>query len=264
MTKLTPAQISEMAKTLHRARCEKFEVEPFSKEMGTYDLEDAYKVQAEGINLRIESGEKIIGYKMGLTSKAKMEQMGLHTPIFGVLTNVMHLENHAPFSLTPFLHPKAEPEIYFITNQDLSGSLSLEDVPRVCEKIGVALEILDSRYKGFKYFSLPDVIADNASSSHFVLGDSVPGSTVLDWPQLKIDLLSNTEIVESATGDAILGHPFLSLCSLVELLAQNGKSLPKGSVVLAGAATIATALQAEQIIKGQLQNVGSAVFPVVP
>lgn len=263
MKNLSVDQIESFAHTLHQARKNTREIEPFSKVHGEYTLEDSYKVQSRGIDLRLEDGEKIIGYKMGLTSKAKMEQMGLHTPIYGVLTAPMQIQNKANFALEGRIHPKTEPEIYFITNRELSGSLNIEDVPQVCDRIGVALEILDSRYEGFKYFSLPDVIADNASSSHFVLGDSVPSSTVLDWAALKIELTANGETKETATGGAILGNPFKSLCELVNLLSQEGRSLPAGSIVLAGAATTAIPLEAGQNAQALLEGVGSATFTVV-
>lgn len=263
MKNLSVDQIESFAHTLHQARKNKQEIEPFSKIHGEYSLVDSYKVQTRGIDLRKADGEKIIGYKMGLTSKAKMDQMGLHTPIFGVLTEPMQVENKKTFSLKGHLHPKTEPEIYFITNRELSGSLNVEEVPLVCDRIGVALEILDSRYQGFKYFSLPDVIADNASSSHFVLGDSVPSSTVLDWSALKIELLADGKVQETATGGAILGNPLKSLCELVSLLGAEGRSLPQGSIVLAGAATTAIALSTGQKAEAKLESVGSVSFTVV-
>ncbi|MCC6138184.1 MAG: 4-oxalocrotonate decarboxylase [Bdellovibrionaceae bacterium] len=263
MKTLSLDQLKTFAETLHSARKNVQEVEPFSKQNGEYNLTDAYKVQKTGIDLRLQEGEKIVGYKMGLTSKAKMEQMGLHTPIFGVLTNTMFIENNGTFQMAGKIHPKTEPEIYFITNRELSGSLDPKDVPAVCEKIGVALEILDSRYLGFKYFSLADVIADNASSAYFVLGDSVPSTTVMDWASLTIELISNGKVVETANGGAILGNPLKSLCELVSLLAQEGRSLPKGSIVLAGAATTAIALESGQLAEARLQNVGAATFKVI-
>ncbi len=262
MKNLSPEQISFFAQTLHDARKKSVEVEPFSKNHGEYPLADAYKVQKLGIDLRLKDGEKIIGYKMGLTSKAKMEQMGLHTPIFGVLTDKMQVNDKATFPISDRIHPKTEPEIYFITNRDLSGKLDVKDVPNVCDKIGVALEILDSRYLGFKYFSIADVIADNASSSHFVLGAAVPSQTVLDWSNLKIELVSNKHVKETATGGAILGNPLQSLCELVSLLTENGQTLPKGSIVLAGAATVALALENKQFAEGRLESVGTASFQV--
>lgn len=258
--KLTPSQIESFAQTLHEARLQKKEIEPLSKVYGDYTLEDSYKVQKRGIDLRLQDGEKIIGYKMGLTSKAKMEQMGLHTPIFGVLTDKMLIPRESAFNLSERVHPKTEPEIYFITNQDLSGSLDVKNVPAVCEKIGVALEILDSRYQGFKYFSLPDVIADNASASHFVLGDVAPNTSSLDWPSLKIDLLREDVIEETALGSSILGNPLQSLCELVSLLHSEGLTLPKGSIVLAGAATTAIALKPNQVFAATLEKVGRVSF----
>lgn len=263
MKNLSPENIHNYAEILHSHRKNISEIEPFSKVHGDYSIADSYKVQKAGIDLRLKDGEKVVGYKMGLTSKAKMEQMGLHTPIYGVLTDKMIVANKSDFSISDKIHPKTEPEIYFVTNCELSGHLDIKDVPSVCEKIGVALEILDSRYQGFKYFSLPDVIADNASSSHFVLGDAIASHALSDWSSLKIDLISDDKILETATGGAILGNPLLSLCSLVELLAAEKRSLPKGSIVLAGAATTAITLHKGQRAQAKLENVGYASFHVV-
>ena len=176
---LSTSQIVELSQTLHQARATAQEIEPLTKTFHDFDLSDAYKIQSEGIELRLKEGEKVIGYKMGFTSKAKMEQMGLHQPIFGVLTNKMQVKNKGPFPLKNRIHPKTEPEIYFITNRDLQGSITPDEALAACAQIGVALEILDSRFKGFKYFTLPDVVADNASSAFFV--SSALASAAFFW-----------------------------------------------------------------------------------
>ncbi len=262
MNSLSPSQIVEMSQTLHTARRLAQEVEPLTKTVTDFTLADAYKIQENGIELRLTNQEKIIGYKMGLTSKAKMEQMGLHTPIFGVLTDVMEVKTQSSFSLKNKIHPKAEPEIYFVTNRDLQGSVTPEQAWQACDRVGVALEILDSRYKGFKYFTLPDVVADNSSSAFFVLGDSCKTSDVTTLQNLKIEICENDHPVHADTSNAILGNPLLSLCELVKLLAERQQILPAGSLVLAGAATAAIELKPEQKISASLEKIGTVSFTV--
>jgi 2-oxo-3-hexenedioate decarboxylase len=255
-------QIAELAQNLHKARLSSSEVISLTKSNGEFPLAEAYQIQAQGIELRLAEGEKIIGYKMGLTSKAKMEQMGLHQPIFGVLTNVMEVKNQASFSMKNKIHPKAEPEIYFRTHTALSGKPTPEEALAACSEVGVALEILDSRFQGFKYFTLPDVVADNSSSAYFVLGESIKTPLSVQLKDLAIEIRENDTMVFSAQGSAILGDPILSLCELIKLLGEQGKSLPAGSVVLAGAATQAIELKAGQQISATLEKVGRASFTV--
>lgn len=259
---LSNSQIVELSQTLHQARAKAQEIEPLTKTYQDFDLAEAYKIQSDGIELRLKEGEKVIGYKMGFTSKAKMEQMGLHQPIFGVLTDKMQVENKGSFPLKNRIHPKTEPEIYFVTQRDLRGTISPDEALAACAQIGVALEILDSRFKGFKYFTLPDVIADNASSAFFVLGDSVKPPFNLDLTNLKIAMHQDGETLFAAASSAIMGNPLLSLCELVALLHERGQSLPKGSIVLAGAATQAVELHSGKLMSAELEKIGRVEFSV--
>lgn len=259
---LSPSQIVELSQTLYKARKAAKEVEPLTKTFQDFPLSEGYKIQAEGIKQRQNDGETVLGYKMGFTSKAKMEQMGLHQPIFGVLTNSMQVPNKGAFSLENKIHPKTEPEVYFITNKELKGVITREEAFSACTQIGVALEILDSRFTGFKYFTLPDVIADNASSAFFVLGEAVNVPSSLDFKNLKISLMENGEVQHEATSAAIMGDPLLSLCELVSLQSQRGLTLPAGSIVLAGAATQAIELKTGKTYSATLENVGQVEFSV--
>lgn len=263
MNSLSQEQVVEFSKVLYQARRSSTEVEPLTKTFTDFSMKDAYRIQAHGIEMRRKDHENLIGYKMGLTSKAKMEQMGLHQPIFGVLTEQMQIENRSTFLLKDKIHPKAEPEVFFVTNRELKGSLAPEDALSACSKVGVALEILDSRYKGFKYFTLPDVVADNSSSAYFVLGEAVTPKDTSRFDQLKIEIFENDQLVHSDLSSAILGNPLLSLCELVKLLAEENLSLPAGSVVLAGAATAAIELKPGQKISARLESVGAVEFSVI-
>jgi 2-oxo-3-hexenedioate decarboxylase len=264
MMSLTEKQVLEFSQVLHAARLEATPIESLTKTHGDFSLVAAYQIQADGIKKRQANHEKRIGYKMGLTSKAKMEQMGLHTPIFGVLTDQMEITNRSAFSLENKIHPKAEPEIYFVTSQEMKGSVTPEQALKSCSRVGVALEILDSRYKGFKYFTLPDVVADNSSSAYFVLGESIDVRPEMSLLDLKIEILENEKVVHTDSSNAILGNPILSVCELVKLLAEQNQSLPAGSVVLAGAATAAIELKPLQKMTARLQGIGQVSFSVTP
>jgi 2-oxo-3-hexenedioate decarboxylase len=247
--------IEEFAKRLHDARLCAYAIEKLSADVEGFTLENAYKIQDIGIDYRITAGETIIGSKMGLTSEAKRLQMDLHSPIYGMLTDKMQLQNGQEHSLKGTIHSKIEPEIAFFIDKDLKGKVTEEDVWDACSGVCVAMEILDSRFKNFKYFSLEDVVADNSSSSYFVLGEKVqaPNKNVNN---LKMSMTVNGEIVQEGNSAAISSNPVQSIIQQCELFAERGLYLKAGSVVLAGAATPAVALAPGMEVKLAVQSLG--------
>ena len=237
--------INELASSLHDARLRAQSIEQLSK---SHELSEeiAYLIQKEGIELRKKSGEKIVGLKMGLTSEAKRKQMNLDSPLYGLLTDHMQVKNASVFSLkkTNGIHPKIEPEIAFHIAKDLRGKISLQEALAACSGVTSALEILDSRYKEFKYFSLEDVIADNSSSFYFLIGEQSISVDSLKLDQLEMKLKVNGTALHTGRSDAISGHPAQSIVELCHLLARCDSFIPSGSIILAGAATPAVHLEA--------------------
>jgi 2-oxo-3-hexenedioate decarboxylase len=225
-------------------------------------LEDAYRIQAEGVKRRENRGETVIGKKMGLTSKAKREQMGLHTPIFGVLTDQMKV-TQPEFSIRGKIHPKIEPEIALVTSRELRGQVSFGEVLESCSGVCAALEILDSRYNGFKYFSLEDVVADNSSSAYFLLGELQPDFRSLQLDRLEMTLSVNGRPVHQAWSKEISGHPVNSVIQLCSLLEAENRSLPAGSIVLTGAATAAVSLEPGQTVSLSVSHLPGVEIRVV-
>jgi 2-oxo-3-hexenedioate decarboxylase len=237
-----------LARRLEEARLERKEIEPLLK-MQRFDLEDAYRIQRAGIGLRVRRGEAVAGYKMGLTSAAKRAQMNLDAPIYGVLTDAMRIEDGGRFLRSRAIHPKIEPEIAFVLGRDVCEPLTRDEALESIASVAAAMDILDSRYVGFKYFSLPDVVADNASSLRFVLSDDarVPGN--LDLAHLKMRFFVDGELKYEAESSAISGDPVVSLVELSRMLHAHGQELPAGSLVLAGAATPAEALTPGKVVR---------------
>ena len=122
--------------------------------------------------------------------------------------------------------------------------MTREEVLNACSAVGPALEILDSRYEGFKYFSMEDVIADNSSSSQFILGPKIENFKDMDLKNLKMEMKVNGETVEVGTSSDISGDPVVSVIQLASLMAERDQYIPAGSFVLAGAATAAVKLEA--------------------
>ena len=224
-------------------------------------VNDAYAVEERGMALRFARGEKRVGYKMGLTSQAKREQMGLHSPVYGELTDRMEVRG-GTYRLVGQIHPKIEPEIAFLMRDELSGEVTREQVLDACSGVCAAMEILDSRYVGFKYFSLPDVIADNSSSSQFVLGAEVVTPRALDLANLEMVMSVDGQPAERALSSAISGDPVVSVVQLCALLAERGLALPAGSVVLAGAATTAVQLAVGMRVVLAVQGLGTVCVDV--
>ena len=198
-------------------------------------IEQAYAVQARAIQLRLEEGETLVGMKMGFTSRAKMEQMGVSEMIFGRLTDAMQVENGGSVPRARFIHPRVEPEIAFHVCQPLSGEISREEAQRAVSGVCAAIELIDSRYRDFR-FSLTDVVADNSSSATFVLGASLPASD-LAIESLGVAMSIDGQPVQIGSTAAILGDPWLSLIEAARFAGKYGFTLAPGQVVLAGAAT---------------------------
>ncbi len=237
------ALIQKIANTLHDARLGAQSLPQFSKDIPDFKRDDAYSIQEEGIRLREKNGEKIIGLKMGLTSEGKRKQMNLDAPLYGVLTDKMQVQNGGSFHLKGSIHPKIEPEVAFYIKSQLSGKVSREDVLNATESVCAALEILDSRYEGFKYFSMEDVISDNSSSSHYILGPKFTDFRKIDLANLRMQMKVNGETKMEGNSKDISDDPVISVIQLAELLALRGKFIPAGCFVLAGAATAAIPLE---------------------
>lgn len=255
-------QKSQIARQLTEARLFRRSLEQWSQTNITMSRSEAYQIQELGIQHRINQHETRIGYKMGLTSEGKRKQMNLDSPLYGELTNKMQIVNSSIFDITPLIHSKIEPEVAFRIRNTLKGKISHEQAVDSISDICATMEILDSRYTQFKYFSMEDVIADNSSSSHFVLGNWVPFTSTKQLENARLEMFVNDELAQSGDAKEISGDPIQSLVQLCELLSENGRELPAGSIVLAGAATAAVELKPNQKIElkvsgpsGKLPNV---------
>jgi len=221
------------------------------------NLDQAYGIQSISLARRYIRGEKLVGLKMGFTSKAKMEQMGVHDLIWGRLTNHMEIKSGHSVSLDKFIHPRAEPEIAFLLNDEVLEEFSVDSVKGKVESVAIAIEIIDSRYTNFK-FSLEDVVADNCSSAGFILGDWKEATTNIE--NIKMSLSIDDKIIHAGNSNAIMGNPWESLVSAMRLAKENGEILKAGSIILAGAATPAEYLKENQKIVAEADSLGKVTF----
>jgi len=222
-------------------------------------LEEAYAVQAASLARRYARGETRVGIKMGFTSRAKMVQMGVDEMIWGRLTDAMLVEDGGTIAFGRYVHPRVEPEIAFVLKDALPASVTPAAALIAVGGIAPALEIIDSRYKDFK-FSVTDVVADNSSSSSFVVGPWSDPSE--DFSNLGMLLEIDGETRQIGSSAAILGHPIRSLVAAARLAAAAGEPLKAGDIVMAGGATAAEALSPGQHVRLTVQKIGRAEFTV--
>jgi len=237
------SRLEEQARYLWSGESDRTELLCLSQHFGPLSMDEAYAIQSLGLKLRLAQGMSLTGWKMGLTSLAKRQQMNLDAAIFGYLLSEKKIEGDV-FSIGRLIHPKIEPEIGFRLKKKLSKKITLSEAESYVESVAPALEIIDSRYKGFKYFSLPDVVADNCSASHFIWGKELPYRPGMNLCDLDMKLSIDEKVVESATAKEISGNPLESIVGLSELLEKYQICAETNSLVLAGSATNAVQLKA--------------------
>ena len=259
---MTKELVSHYAGVLNSAR---INAQPIVQLSQSYKISrsDAYEMQEMQMSARLATGEKQVGWKMGLTSEAKRKQMNLNSPLYGFLTDKMQVHNKGEFNIASQIHSKIEPEIAFLISKDLPNNPSRSQVMESVSAVAPALEILDSRYTEFKYFSMEDVIADNSSSSFFVLGSWKKKFNQIDLKNLKLTMKVDGVAKQTGTTEAISGDPAQSVIELCHLLAERGQTLKAGSVVLAGAATAAEALQSGQVITLEIEQLEKIEVKIV-
>lgn len=245
--------IKEIADTLDNAALQSKTTQQVSLTQ-TITLEESYQIQKVSLENRFARGEKLTGYKLGFTSKAKMEQMGVHDIIWGRLTDAMQYQSGQVLPSHKFIHPRVEPEIAFLIGKRVDRAISLDEAKDFLKGVASALEVIDSRYENFK-FSLEDVIADNCSSSAYAIGDWMPVNTEVN--HLAIELKINGETKQTGSSNAILDNPLATLVEISRLLHRNGIILEEGSVILAGAATSAEFIHSGDIIEGHFEGLST-------
>ncbi len=224
---------------------------------GDFDVATAYDLQALVVADRVAQGHQVVGAKLGLTSEAKQKQMNVSESAYGWLTNDMRIEPGAPLETTQFIQPRVEAEIAFLLGDDLEGAdVGAADVLAATAAVMPAIDVLDSRYAGYS-FTLPDVVADNSSSAGFITGSQLVDPLGIDLRLLGVVLEVNGQVVATAAGAAVLGHPASSVAWLVRALARRGEGLTAGMTVLSGACTAAFAVQPGDCVVARVARLGT-------
>ncbi|MBM4226715.1 MAG: 2-oxo-3-hexenedioate decarboxylase [Gammaproteobacteria bacterium] len=260
---MQPEIIRQLATHLDAAECDAREVVKITDAHPSLTLEDAYAVQEEIRNLKQARGQSVVGLKAGLTSPAKMRQMGVEVPVFGILFDYMQVADGGDIRMESLIHPKVEAEIAFVLKHALRGpGCTGEAVLAATSHVVPAAEIIDSRYENFR-FDLASVVADNTSASRFVIGCERHPATGLDLAGLRIEMRKNGEVVAAATGAAVLGHPAEAVAALANHLATRGQEIPAGACIMSGGATEAVPVVSGDVIEVRVEGLGQVTLHVL-
>lgn len=242
---------------LLRCEAERIDRSAFTDEWPGLDLDTGYRIQDRNLEARLARGEKLVGVKLGLTSRAKQQRMGVHVPLLAWLTDAMILPIGEPVPQSRLIHPRVEPEIVFVMGERLQGpGVSCATAMASVESVWGGAEVIDSRYRDFR-FTAGDVVADNASSGVYVTGPvgRAPGDVDLSLEAVLVE--ADGVVVDSATGAAVQGHPGEALALAANELARRGHAVEPGWVVLTGGMTDAVPIPPGASVAMHFTHLGS-------
>jgi 2-oxo-3-hexenedioate decarboxylase len=220
---------------LQAAADERRAVQGIESQVHELSIADAYHIQDALIAHRLAHGDSLAGAKLGLTSKAKQQQMGVAEPAYGWVPRSSVLPARADVRIGELIHPRVEPEFVFEIGSDLEGeSCTADDVLDATARVVGGIEVIDSRYEAFK-FTLADVIADNTSAARVAIGEAGVSPRLVDLREVECTFTVDGEVTGQATGEALLGSPAECVALLVRHLARSGRGLHAGWLVMAGA-----------------------------
>ena len=248
--------IQQAAEALAQARASRHPIPPVSASHGISGLDAAYAVAEINTRVRLESGRRIVGLKVGLTSRAVQQQLGVDQPDFGILFDDMEFLNGQEVPMARLLQPKVEAEVAFVVGRDIVGA-----APTYSEFLGClshalpAIEIVDSAIADWK-ISLVDTVADNASSGLYVLGDQPVQLGALSLGEIGMQMTKNGQPVSIGSGAACLGHPLRAAYWLARTMAARGQGLRQGQVILSGALGPMVPVAAGDLVQANLGALG--------
>lgn len=260
---LAPDIVRRLAEALEAAELSREAIGIFSHAHPDITIEDAYAIQAEWMRIKLAKGRKVVGHKIGLTSKAMQDAVGINEPDFGVLLDDMVLHDGASIPMSRFRQPKLEVELAFILDKPLAGpDCTIYDVLDATRYVVPALEILDARLHRIDPVSrrgrkVMDTISDNAANAAIVLGARPFRVHDFDLRWVSALLFQNGGIGETGVAAGVLGHPALGVAWLANRLARYGESLAAGEIVLAGSFTRPIDIAAGDVIHADYGPCGS-------
>lgn len=197
-------------------------------------IDDAYAISLNFLKRRLADGERVVGKKIGATSKVVQDMLGVHEPDFGFLTDWMQVDETIDVDAKALIAPRAEAEIAFILKDSLNGpGVTAQDVIAATDYIAPCFEIVDSRIQDWK-IGIVDTVADNASCGVFVLGAARSDPRELDLPALHVTVTKNGAPLSEGYGSAVQGDPAQAVAWLANTLGAHGVTLDAGDIILSG------------------------------
>lgn len=207
---------------------------PLIEQDPSLSIDDAYAISLEFLALRRKDGERVVGKKIGVTSKAVQDMLGVHQPDFGFLTDWMHIKGDIDIDAKALIAPRAEAEIAFVLKEGLAGpGITAEQVIAATDYIAPCFEIVDSRIRDWK-ISIVDTVADNASCGVFILGEAKADPRDHDLPSLYVTVTKNGAPLSEGYGSAVQGDPAQAVAWLANTLGAYGVTLDAGDIILSG------------------------------
>ncbi|MDT5260531.1 MAG: 2-keto-4-pentenoate hydratase [Mycobacterium sp.] len=247
----------ELAADLAQAERSREPIAPLTSAYPDIDVVDAYEIQLINIRQRVAEGARVLGHKVGLSSLAMQQMMGVDEPDYGHLLDEMQVFEDTPVKAGRYLYPRVEVEVGFILAADLPGAGCTEDdVLAATEALAPSIELIDTRITDWE-IALCDTIADNASSAGFVLGEARVSPRELDVKSIDAVLTRNGEVVTEGRSDAVLGNPVTAVAWLARKVESFGVRLRKGDIVLPGSCTRAIDARAGDNFVADFAGLGS-------
>lgn len=254
------ATTERFADSLFRALRDQHAIDPI-RDQAALTIDDAYGISLGILARREADGEKVIGKKIGVTSKAVQDMLGVDRPDFGFLTDRMLVDGKVPYPVASnLIAPRAEAEIAFILKHDLVGpGIDEAAVLAATESVCACFEIVDSRIADWN-IQIIDTVADNASCGIFVLGDDRVDPRTLDLPALKCDVFKNGKLISSGLGSAVQGSPLTAVAWLANTLGEYGVSLLAGEIILSGSLVPLEPVRAGDAFETRIDGLGTAAI----
>jgi 2-oxopent-4-enoate/cis-2-oxohex-4-enoate hydratase len=244
------------ARDLYDALRARQTVTPLIERDASLTIDDAYAISLEALRLRQADGERVIGKKIGVTSKPVQDMLGVHQPDFGFLTDRMWVHGDIDIAREGLIQPRAEAEIAFILREGLRGpGVTAEQVAAATAAIAPCFEIVDSRIRDWK-IGIVDTVADNASCGVFVLGEARASAQDHDLPGLHVTVTKNGAPLSEGYGSAVQGSPAEAVAWLANTLGRYGVSLDAGDVILSGSLVPLAPAAAGDVFEMELHGVG--------
>jgi 2-keto-4-pentenoate hydratase len=251
------------ARALYEARRTGVPIEPLTDADPDLGMADGYAVQEHLVAMLLADGEKIVGYKVGLTSKPMQQLVGVDSPDYGPVLGSTVYASGADLPLTAFIQPKLEAEIVFVLGERLAGpGVSIADASRATSGVAAAMEIVDSRIAGWR-IKLADTVADLASNGAVAISGRIVPLAGLDTRLIGMMLTRNGELIDTGAGAAALGDPLAVVAWLANTLGQHGIALEPGQLVMTGALHAAVPMAAGDVFRAEFDRLGPVTVRVV-